>query len=120
MSLRDEQSLFTADLAELILYANALPGYEVVLAEVYRPPEMAELYASRGVGIRNSQHTKKLAADVLLFIDGEYQQQSDAYLVLGEWWEQRRPGNVWGGRFTRADGNHFERQLSKGAYEQTG
>ncbi|HGV6771546.1 TPA: M15 family metallopeptidase, partial [Escherichia coli] len=55
--------------------------------------------------IRNSLHTLRLAVDFNLFINGEYQTDTDAYRPLGEYWESI--GGTWGGRFSRADGNHF-------------
>ncbi|MBB9356801.1 M15 family metallopeptidase, partial [Escherichia coli] len=58
-----------------------------------------------GKGIRNSLHTLRLAVDFNLFINGEYQADTDAYRPLGEYWESI--GGTWGGRFSRADGNHF-------------
>ncbi|ELR1854532.1 M15 family metallopeptidase, partial [Escherichia coli O22:H8] len=61
--------------------------------------------AKTGKGIRNSLHTLRLAVDFNLFINGEYQTDTDAYRPLGEYWESI--GGTWGGRFSRADGNHF-------------
>ncbi|MCF4091851.1 M15 family metallopeptidase, partial [Escherichia coli] len=65
----------------------------------------AALNAKSGKGIRNSLHTLRLAVDFNLFINGEYQADTDAYRPLGEYWESI--GGTWGGRFSRADGNHF-------------
>ncbi|EOT8011848.1 TPA: M15 family metallopeptidase, partial [Escherichia coli] len=53
----------------------------------------------------NSLHTLRLAVDFNLFINGKYQADTDAYRPLGEYWESI--GGTWGGRFSRADGNHF-------------
>ncbi|EIH4172001.1 M15 family metallopeptidase, partial [Escherichia coli] len=47
----------------------------------------------------------RLAVDFNLFINGKYQADTDAYRPLGEYWESI--GGTWGGRFSRADGNHF-------------
>ncbi|MCF4091857.1 M15 family metallopeptidase, partial [Escherichia coli] len=65
----------------------------------------AALNAKSGKGIRNSLHTLRLAVDFNLFINGKYQADTDAYRPLGEYWESI--GGTWGGRFSRADGNHF-------------
>ncbi|EMV5777726.1 M15 family metallopeptidase, partial [Escherichia coli] len=73
--------------------------------EAYRTPEQAALNAKSGKGIRNSLHTLRLAVDFNLFINGKYQADTDAYRPLGEYWESI--GGTWGGRFSRADGNHF-------------
>jgi len=44
--------------------------------------------------------------DFNLFINGRYQDKSEAYLPLGEYWESL--GGSWGGRFkSNPDGNHF-------------
>jgi hypothetical protein len=108
MTLREKQSQFARDVANLIQFAYA-EGYEVTFAEAYRPPELAELYAQQGRGIRNSQHTKRLAIDLNLFLDGKYLTDSDDYRLLGCYWKSLRPENRWGGDFRRKDGNHFER-----------
>ncbi|MBZ8930780.1 M15 family metallopeptidase, partial [Escherichia coli] len=80
-------------------------GYRLTFGEAYRTPEQAALNAKSGKGIRNSLHTLRLAVDFNLFINGEYQADTDAYRPLGEYWESI--GGTWGGRFSRADGNHF-------------
>lgn len=84
-------------------------GYQPVLGETYRHPKTAEYMASRGKGIKNSLHTKCLAIDLSLFLDGEYLTRTESYTALGEWWEKFGNDNdlnlCWGGRFD--DGNHF-------------
>ncbi|HFO5822228.1 TPA: M15 family metallopeptidase, partial [Escherichia coli] len=80
-------------------------GYRLTFGEAYRTPEQAALNAKSGKGIRNSLHTLRLAVDFNLFINGKYQADTDAYRPLGEYWESI--GGTWGGRFSRADGNHF-------------
>ncbi|MDM4069633.1 M15 family metallopeptidase, partial [Escherichia coli] len=90
--------------ADLIHWAQE-HGYRLTFGEAYRTPEQAALNAKSGKGIRNSLHTLRLAVDFNLFINGEYQADTDAYRPLGEYWESI--GGTWGGRFSRADGNHF-------------
>lgn len=104
MKLWQKQVLFAQQVPALLLKAKEL-GYEVTLGETYRPPEMAELYAKQGKGIRNSLHTQKLAIDLNLFRDGKYLSSTEDHRALGEWWEQQHPLNRWGGRF--GDGNHY-------------
>ncbi|MGK8663533.1 M15 family metallopeptidase [Serratia marcescens] len=105
MTLSEKQQLFTKLIAQLILWADE-KGYRLTFGEAYRTPEQAALNAKKGSGIRNSLHTKRLAVDLNLFINGQYQTNSAAYLPLGEFWESI--GGSWGGRFRdRPDGNHF-------------
>ncbi len=105
MTLSEKQQLFTKLIAQLILWADE-KGYRLTFGEAYRTPEQAALNAKKGSGISNSLHTKRLAVDLNLFINGQYQTNSAAYLPLGEYWESI--GGSWGGRFRdRPDGNHF-------------
>ncbi|MGQ5792604.1 M15 family metallopeptidase [Serratia sp. IR-2025] len=105
MTLSEKQQLFTKLIAQLILWADE-KGYRLTFGEAYRTPEQAALNAKKGSGIRNSLHTKRLAVDLNLFINGQYQTNSAAYLPMGEYWESI--GGSWGGRFRdRPDGNHF-------------
>src|SRR3990172_8272116 len=103
---------FTRCLGQLLVWAAA-NGYELTGGEWYRPPEMAEIYAARGIGIKQSVHTMRLAVDFNLFRDGIYQQQSEAYQPLGEHWKSLNPLARWGGDLQkkdgtpRPDGNHF-------------
>lgn len=94
---------FTEMVILLISKAHKL-GYGVTLGEAYRPKEMAEIYAQRGIGIKNSLHTKRLAIDLNFFTsDGYYIKHTSQLTDIGEYWESI--GGSWGGRF--GDGNHF-------------
>ncbi|EFF5369639.1 M15 family metallopeptidase [Escherichia coli] len=104
MNLSEKQQLFAVMIADLIHWAQE-HGYRLTFGEAYRTPEQAALNAKTGKGIRNSLHTLRLAVDFNLFINGEYQTDTDTYRPLGEYWESI--GGTWGGRFSRADGNHF-------------
>jgi D-alanyl-D-alanine carboxypeptidase-like protein len=104
MTLGDKQRDFTLMVAELIRWAYD-QGFELTFGEAYRTPEQAILNAAKGTGVMNSLHTKRLAIDLNLFIDGNYQSSTEAYRPLGEKWESM--GGAWGGRFVREDGNHF-------------
>lgn len=110
MTLRQKQSFFARSVAHLILQAYAL-GYEVTLGEAWRSPEEAQRLSVLGKGIVNSLHTKKLAIDLNLFKDGMYLSSTESHQPLGEWWEAQTTPELtfrWGGRFSRADGNHYE------------
>ena len=104
--MRELQSLFARLVARLILQAAEF-GYEVTFGEAYRSPEEAARLAKTGAGIAQSLHTKRLAIDLNLFRDGRYLGASVDYAKLGEWWEKQHALCRWGGRFRRADGNHF-------------
>ncbi|EHP4047375.1 M15 family metallopeptidase [Escherichia coli] len=104
MKLSEKQQLFAVMIADLIHWAQE-HGYRLTFGEAYRTPEQAALNAKSGKGIRNSLHTLRFAVDFNLFINGKYQADTDAYRPLGEYWESI--GGTWGGRFSRADGNHF-------------
>lgn len=109
MRLSDHQALFTADVSWLILFANKQAGWRVRLREVTRPPLLQQLYVKLGKSwTKGGWHPKSLAVDLLLDIDGQWQQGSEAYRALGVYWESLSPYNRWGGRF--GDGNHFERR----------
>lgn len=106
MKLGEKRKLFTKLLACLIEEALCM-GFEPQIDEVKRHPKMAEYYASRGLGIKNSLHVLGLAVDMDLFLDGKYLTDTADYEELGVWWEQAHPLCRWGGRFKRRDGRHF-------------
>lgn len=103
-TLREKQSRFAVMVANLILKALER-GYEVTLGEAWRSEFEATRLAKAGLGIKRSLHCDRLAIDLNLFLDGEYLKRTEDYRDLGEWWESQ--GGAWGGRFKRADGNHF-------------
>jgi hypothetical protein len=104
MTLSEKQRKFVSMVAQLIQFTYAY-GYELTFGEAYRSPERAAANAARGLGISNSLHTKCLAIDLNLFINGVYQTDSEAHRPLGEYWESL--GGTWGGRFKKPDGNHY-------------
>jgi hypothetical protein len=112
MSLSDKQWTFLQDVALLIQWAER-KGYKLTGGELHRLPETQEFLKNQGASNTNEgYHQKRLAIDLMLFIDGEYQRDTEAYKPLGEFWESLRPENRWGGEFsTIKDGNHFERTL---------
>lgn len=112
-TLIDKQQLFAQEVARLVQRAKEL-GYAVTLGEAWRSAEQAKfqtkLNAEKGIGIANSLHTVRIAIDLNLFREGELLTKTEDYKVLGEWWERQSNGGImyrWGGRFKRADGNHF-------------
>lgn len=107
MKLSEKQQIFTLNVAQLILWAES-QGYRLTFGETFRPKEMAAIYAAKGIGIKDSQHCKRLAVDFNLFCRGVYMQDSESYARLGVAWEALHPDNRWGGRWENKDGNHFE------------
>lgn len=107
MSLVDKQDHFTGLVALLITHARLL-GYQVTFGDAYRPKELAELYEQKGLGIKDSLHTDRLAIDLNLFRHGVFLQRTEDYKPIGEFWESLSTKEyecAWGGRFQ--DGNHF-------------
>lgn len=96
MSLVSKQSIFTGNIAHLILWIQE-QGYEVTLGEGYDD--------DREGHISNSLHYIRLAQDLCLFKDGKYLTSTEDYRRAGEAWEALHQLNRWGGRFN--DGNHF-------------
>lgn len=110
MTLHQKQATFVRLLGLLIAHVYATDGYELTLGEGWRSPEEAKRLAHAGLGIIDSLHTQRLAIDLNLFKHGVYLTATEDYRWLGEWWEAQSSVGIqccWGGRFTRADGNHF-------------
>ena len=104
MTLGMKQEIFSLNLALLLLYAYQ-HGYRVRMGETWRSPTKAGENAAAGIGIANSLHTLKLAADLNLFKDGVFLTKTEDHRPLGEYWESLHVDNRWGGRFD--DGNHY-------------
>lgn len=110
MNLVTKQSIFMNNVSLLIKFIHD-QQYLCTFGEAYRTPEQAKIYADSGKGIIDSLHCKRLAIDLNLFTpDGNYLDATESYMKIGQYWEGLDPLNRWGGRFKRADGNHFEMQ----------
>jgi hypothetical protein len=107
LSLGAKQKLFARLLVQLFTIAFDL-GYEITLGEAWRPPVTAAYYAGTGQGIKNSNHTLRLAVDINLFKNGVYLTATEDYKFLGDHWKVLNSLCRWGGDFKgRPDGNHF-------------
>lgn len=112
MKLGKKQEIFTRGIALLIQYA-AFRGYEIRFGEV----ERSKAEATRK-GFPNSNHTRRLAADLHLFKGGRYLSKTSDHQILGEFWEGltgeyngEKIVFAWGGRFN--DGNHYSLKYGK-------
>ena len=106
MRLGRKQEIFSRCLAQLLVFAHSR-GYEVRIGEVERSLDEAER-----LGFGDSNHTRRLAADLHLFRDGKYLSSTRSHRELGEFWEglsAEWDGELveccWGGHFS--DGNHY-------------
>ena len=106
MTLGEKQRRFTELVGRLIQWAYA-NGYELTFGDAYRSPEQAAANAAAGTGISKSLHTKRLAVDFNLFVDGTFQTETTAHTLLGAYWKSLDHDARWGGDFTRPDGNHY-------------
>ncbi len=106
MSESQQQRLFTKLIGHFIIWCYD-QGYELTFGETWRSPEQAALNASKGIGIKNSLHTERLAEDLNLWINDVLQEDSAAYKPLGDQWKTYHELCRWGGDFTKPDGDHF-------------
>ena len=105
MTLGDKQRLFTRLVADLLEFAHSR-GYEITFGDAFRDPRLhGAIGEKKGYGHRNSNHKRKLAIDLNLFLDGEYLTSDKDHEPLGLYWESLNPLCVWGGKFS--DGNHY-------------
>lgn len=107
MSLNAKQCRFFYKMNKLFVLLKEDYGLDVFGEELWRTPEMAEIYAERGVGIKTSVHRKKLAIDVKIYKDGKILWDGPEYALAGKLWKQMDPDARWGGDFRRRDVYHF-------------
>ncbi len=107
LTLLQKQKIFAQLVSKLIREAVSR-GYEITFGEAYRTPEQAALNAAKGIGIKNSLHTQRLAIDLNLFKENAFLVTTKDHQPLGEWWEAQSTDEyqcAWGGRF--GDANHY-------------
>ena len=102
MKLAEKQRAFARMVPRLIDKAYEL-GYEVTLGDAYRDKRCQ-------YGSKTSKHHTRQAIDLNLFKNGKYLRKTEDHRNLGEWWKS--VGGVWGGDFTRKDGNHYQANAS--------
>ena len=93
-------------------------GFGCTVGEVFRPDEMVELDALRGIGSRLSVHPLRLAIDLNLFalergpggviVSAKWITTTEGHRPFGAYWKALDPLCRWGGDFrSRPDGNHY-------------
>lgn len=128
MTLGEKQRMFSLLFVALVCKANGLDGLadeiaaaaralgsgcKAAIGEIERHKQAADWLAKAGLGTRNSLHLIRLAGDLHLFADTDgdgdldYLTDTVSHRALGEWWEKQHELCRWGGRFGRADGNHY-------------
>ena len=110
MTLGEKQRLFNRLQTEFCAWMYAeMPGYEFTDGDAYRDHRVHGAPGEKkAYGAPNSKHKQRLARDYNLFINGVYQETTEAHRPLGEKWESMHPLCRWGGNFRRPDGNHYE------------
>lgn len=109
-----EQALFMQDIAGLIKWCY-MQGYAVTAGEFLRTPlQQAEYFRIGRSKTLDSNHIKKLAADLQFFrmSDGKYLTTKDEIAPIGAYWVSLSSKNRWGGNFkSLCDAPHFERNV---------
>lgn len=93
--------------AKLIAYLYDECGLEATWGETYRPPAMALLNAKSGAGIANSLHCLRLALDLQMFKNGEYQHDVAVYKIAADYWLTLDPLCAAGYYFHSVDADHY-------------
>lgn len=110
LSLGEKQKTFMFLLPRLLDFIHSR-GYELTGGQLLRTQLEANHNAANGTGIVHSLHLKSLAIDLNFFKDGVYLTDSKDLEFAGVFWESLCKGQnyktVWGGRFSKPDGNHF-------------
>lgn len=101
--LRDKRIRFSIGLSKLVLWGNSHEGWQVVLGQDYDEADPKERRRHR----KGSLHYLGLANDLVLYVDGVYQEKTEAYKELADQWKTYDTEFCWGGDFSSPDGNHF-------------
>lgn len=109
LTLVEKQQQFSLFLSRFIADLRKR-NYYVTLGEAYRPEQMAEIYASTGKGILQSNHRIRLAIDLNIFYEGGLLTTKEDLEIPGRLWKSYSTDLItccWGGDFKRVDAFHF-------------
>ncbi len=121
MTLREQQAVFSVNVATLINEITKTAGHTITGGEWWRSQAQAWIYSlsagSRlyavdrasnkieypepvgGMGSARSLHRSRLAFDINIFINGIWQTSYDVYAHYGEFWKLLHYLNRWGGDY---------------------
>lgn len=107
--LLNSQQLFASNLGKLLLYINN-NGFECSIGEVERTKYQQKEYVRTGRSkTMNSNHLKRLAADIFIFKNDELINDKNKLYEIGKYWESLHVNNRYGGFFRNfTDVPHFE------------
>jgi hypothetical protein len=114
--LVQQQEICALALATLIIsipqYIEPRKSHYVTLGEAWRPDQTAALFAKMGIGIKNSNHTRRLAMDFNLRVNGKLVDQAEQFRPVADLWARIGKSygleTAWGGDFKGlVDGPHF-------------
>lgn len=97
MILKEARIRFSYLLSEKLLPFMRSLGYDYAFDEITQHQEKGHK--------ENSLHYCGCAGDILLYLNGVYQEYTEAHQKSGEYWESLDPSCKWGGRW--GDGNHY-------------
>lgn len=98
--LVDRQAKFLLNVCKVIQFATDL-GYQVTIGEAERTPEQAEIYAKKGIGVKDSKHCERLAIDLNYYRAEKLVNDRVSLEAVGCYAESL--GLIWGGRFKKYD-----------------
>lgn len=107
LTLRTARCHFSQAVAALMIHAASL-GYEIAMGEGMDRVTEKDPTTDH---MKGSLHEIGLAIDMDLYLKGVYLMASEDHEPLGTWWEDYGVEHglplVWGGNFTKPDGNHY-------------
>jgi len=104
VTLSEKRQLHSRNVALLILAAPSLiEGAALAIDAAKRTQVEAD-----AAGFSKSLHAFGLVADLLLYVNGSYREDSASHAPLGAFWKSLHALNRWGGDFRpKQDGNHY-------------
>ena len=111
MRLSSVQREFAYQISCLIHHIHIFDNhrYDCTFGDAYRDPRV---HGQHGIKVSyssaKSDHKLRLAIDLNLYKDDQYQTTTEAHRPFGEYWKALHPDNYWGGDFD--DGNHYGRK----------